>query len=80
MSLMGKKNLINFFLKDLKKKQASNGKLRSTTLYMLVGPLWAPHQVPLPASHIGMELQRFGIFTPSYGTPTSLTGGELRST
>jgi hypothetical protein len=36
----GKKNS----LKDLKKKLASNGKLRSTTLYVLVGPLGAPHK------------------------------------
>jgi hypothetical protein len=58
---MGKRiNQSKNSLKDLKKKQASNGKLRSTTLYMLVGPLWAPHKYLCQPHTLGWSFKGLG--------------------
>jgi hypothetical protein len=45
------------FLKESKKEVGFIWKGKINNTYLLVGPLWAPTQVPLRAPHMGMELQ-----------------------
>jgi len=80
VSIMGKRNLIKKFFKGSKKEAGFKWKAKINNTLHAGWAFVGPTQVPLPAPHIGRDLQRLGIFTPSYGTLTSLTDGELRST
>jgi len=80
VSLMGKRKSIKKSFKGSKKEVGFKSKAKINNTLHAGWAFVGPTQVPLPAPHIGMELQRFGIFTPSYGTLISLTGEELRST